>query len=132
MSHHKLALVDDADPVPARPGLGVERHQVDQVVVVAVRGEVDALTSPQLTAAMGEALAGSPVGAIVDLSQVNFLAAAGLSVLLATHAQLTPNAGFGVVADGAAARRPITVLGLDRSFALYRTVEDAIRGLSGE
>jgi anti-anti-sigma factor len=111
--------------------LGIEHHWVDHLVVVAVTGEVDALTTPQLSAAIGVALAGSPAGLIVDLSQVDFLASAGLGLLIATHDEVTPNARFGVVADGVAVRRPITVLGLDSVITLYRTVEDALGDLSG-
>ena len=112
-------------------GLGVEHRWVDDVVVVAVSGEVDALTAPALTAAIGEAVArSSPMGVIVDLSQVGFLAAAGLSVLITTHDEVTPKARFGVVAGGAAARS-ITVLGLDRIIGLYPTWEDAVEVLGG-
>jgi anti-sigma B factor antagonist len=102
---------------------------VDQLVVLTVRGELDALTAPQLTAAVDEALADSPVGVLIDLSAVSFLAAAGLGVLLNTHAQMAPNATFGVIAGSAAASRPITVLGLDDVLALYPTAEDAVREL---
>lgn len=113
------------------PGFEVEHHWVGQVVVVTVSGDVDALTALQLTAAIGEATVGSPAGVIVDLSQVSFLAAAGLSVLLAAHEQVTPNFSFGVVASQYAARRPITVLGLHNVLRLYPTVEDALRGPRG-
>lgn len=131
MSHPIPAIGGDAGAFSVSPRFGVQRHWVDQVVVVAVSGEVDALTAPQLSAAIDEAMAGSPVAVIVDLSQVSFLAAAGLSVLLTTHGQVTPNVGFGVVAGGMAARRPITVLGLDHVLLLCPTVEDAVRDLGG-
>jgi anti-sigma B factor antagonist len=50
---------------------------VDRLVVVAVTGEVDALTAPRLSAVIGVVSAGSPAGVIVDLSQVDSLASAG-------------------------------------------------------
>ena len=127
MSAHRPTVSggDDAGAVSCPQGLDVEHHWVNDVVVVAVGGEVDALTAPALTSAIGEALAGSsPTGVVIDLSQVSFLASAGLSVLITTHDEVTPNARFGVVAHGAAARS-ITVLGLDAVITLYRTVGDA-------
>lgn len=105
---------------------GVAHRQVGQLVVVSVTGEVDAVTAPDLGAAIDEATAGDPAGLIIDLSGVDFLASAGLSVLVVTHDQLAGTARFGVVADGPFTRRPITVLGVDTIIALYRTLEEAL------
>ena len=130
MSEH-FPAAGDADAFVGSPGLIAEHRWVDHVVVVAVSGEVDALTAPAFTAAIGEARAGSsPTGLIVDLSRVSFLASAGLGVLIATRDEVTPNARFGVVANGAAARS-ITVLGLDAVIAVYRTLGDAVGDLGG-
>lgn len=122
---------DDAGAFSAPAELGVEHYWVDHVVVIAVSGEVDMLTAPQLTRAIGAAMAArSPGGVIVDLTQVSFLASAGLSLLIDTHDDVTPNARFGVVADGVAARS-ITVLGLDTLITTYRTVEEAMGDIRG-
>ena len=72
----------------------------------------------------------SPDGVIVDLTEVSFLASAGLSLLIDTHDAVAPTARFGVVVDGVVAR-PITVLGLDTVITMYRTLEDALRDLRG-
>lgn len=127
MNEHRAAP-GDGEPYST---LGVKHYWVDQLVVIAVSGEVDALTAPQFSAAIGEATAGSPAGVIVDLSAVDFLASAGLGVLVATHEQVTAKARFGVVADGPATRRPITVLGLDSIITLYRTLEEALADMGG-
>src|ERR1700733_14791167 len=93
-----LAAPDDGN---AYSNLGVQQYSVDHVVVIAVTGEVDALTAPHLSAAIDTALAGSPTAVIVDLSAVEFLASAGMSVLVAAHEVTTDvSARFGVVADG--------------------------------
>lgn len=123
MNEHLSAPGDEG---AVHPMLDVQHYSVDRVVVVAVTGEVDALTAPHLTATIGKAIAGSPAGVIVDLSEVDFLASAGLSVLVATHQEVTANARFGVVADGPVTRRPITLVGLDSVLTLYRTVEEAL------
>jgi anti-anti-sigma factor len=125
MGKHSAAA-DDADAFSSQDGLEVEEYWLDQIVVVAAAGAVDMLTAPRLTEAIGVAAAKSPAGVIVDLSRVDFLASvlAGISVLVAAHAKVTPNARFGVVADGRAASRPITLVGIETT--LYRTLEDAL------
>jgi anti-sigma B factor antagonist len=115
-----------ADDFPSQ--LDVEEFWLDQIVVVAAVGAVDMFTAPRLTEAIGVAAAKSPAGMVVDLSKVEFLASAGICVLMAAHAVLTPNARFGVVADGPATNRPITLLGIE--ITLYRTLDDALQDVS--
>lgn len=54
--------------------------------VVAVRGELDALSAPRLTNLLVARLRSTLRTLVIDLSEVDFLAAAGLSVLV--HADL--------------------------------------------
>jgi anti-sigma B factor antagonist len=115
-----------ADDSPSQ--LDVEEFWLDQIVVVAAVGAVDMLTAPRLTEAIGVAAAKSPAGMIVDLSGVEFLASAGMSVLVAAHARLTPHARFAVVADGPATSRPIRLVGIE--ITLYRTLDDALQDVS--
>lgn len=68
-----------------------------------------------------------PAGIIIDLSKVDFLACAGINTLLAAHADVTPDTRFGVVADGPATSRPLTLLGVDRELGLYRSLDDALK-----
>jgi anti-sigma B factor antagonist len=110
---------DDAD-------IEVGETWVDRVVVVSVSGMVDMLTAPQLTEAIATAAAKAPAGLIVDLSKVEFLSSAGMSVLVAAHGDVTLSARFGVVADGSATSRPITLLGINDLVALYRTLDAAV------
>ncbi len=124
MGKHSAAA-DDADAFSSQDGLDeVEEYWLDQIVVVAAAGAVDMLTAPRLAEAIGVAAAKSPAGVIVDLSRVDFLASAGISVLVAAHAEVTPNARFGVAADGPGTSRPITLVGIEST--LYRTLEDAL------
>lgn len=119
---------DDANAFPGHDELEVEEFWLDRIVVVAAAGAVDIVTAPRLTEAISVAAAKSPAGMIVDLSKVDFLASAGISVLVAAHAKVTPNARFGVVADGPATSRPITLLGIE--ITLYRTLQDALDDLN--
>jgi anti-sigma B factor antagonist len=130
MGEHFTAAAD-AELFAGQDEVGVEEHWVEQVVVVAVSGTVDTLTAPKLTEAIGVAAAKSPAGVIIDLSKVEFLASAGMSALIAAHTDVTPNARFGVVADGPATSRPLTLLGVDSVIAVYGTLDEALHDISG-
>lgn len=75
---------DSTQAQPDSPGLHVEvtRDQHRHVATVFVNGDVDLATADLLSAAVDLALQGSPLRVLVDLSEVSFFSAAGLSVLL--------------------------------------------------
>jgi anti-sigma B factor antagonist len=101
---------------------------VDGIAVLSVRDAVDMLSAPQLSEAIGAALTKAPVALIVDLTDVDFLASVGMSVLVEAQDQASAiSVHFGVVADGAATSRPMKLLGIDSVLALYPTLDDAVR-----
>ena len=106
----------------------VRKTWIDRVVVLSVCDAVDMLSAAQLTEAIRDALAKAPAGLIVDLTEVEFLASIGMSVLLAAQQEADAiSARFAIVAEGAATSRPIKLLGLDDILALYPTLDDAMR-----
>ncbi len=117
---------DSVDPT----GFEVGKHQVDQAVVLTVSGEVDMLSSPQLAEAIHTALATRPAALIVDLSKVDFLASAGMTVLVTAQAEVEPPTRFAVVASGAATSRPIKLMGIDSVLSLYSTLDSALSGIA--
>ena len=102
----------------------VEDH--DGVSVVSVSGEIDLVTAPALEQAIGAVVTESPTAVVIDLSGVEFLGSVGLKILAATYEKLGTSIGFGVVARGPATRRPIHLTGLDKTFPLYPTLDDAL------
>jgi anti-sigma B factor antagonist len=103
----------------------VSQLRVGSVAVLAVTGDVDMLTAVHLTAAIETALATAPTAVIVDLSKVEFLASAGMSALVAAHADAAPTR-LVVVADGPATSRPMKVVGLDNLLEIFATVDEAL------
>ncbi|OBK11119.1 STAS domain-containing protein [Mycobacterium asiaticum] len=101
----------------------------DGTIVLSIGGEIDLVTAPALEEAIGEVLTDNPVALIIDLSGVEFLGSVGLKILAATFEKLGDSAGFGVVARGPATRRPIHLTGLDKTFPLYPTLDDALSGV---
>ncbi|ORV81530.1 anti-anti-sigma factor [Mycobacterium interjectum] len=104
----------------------VGKHQVDDAVVLTVSGEVDMLSAPQLAEAVRNALAETPPALIIDLTKVDFLASAGMTVLVTAQAEVAPPTRFAVVANGPATSRPIKLMGLDNVLALYSTLDSAL------
>lgn len=94
--------------------------------VVSVSGEIDLVTAPALEQAIGAVVAENPAALVIDLSAVEFLGSVGLKILAATYEKLGEATGFGVVARGPATRRPIHLTGLDKTFPLHPTLDDAL------
>ena len=118
---------DPIDPT----AFAVGKQQVDQAVVLTVSGEVDMLSSPHLAEAIQTALATKPAALVVDLSKVDFLASAGMTVLVTAQAEAEPPTQFAVVANGSATSRPIKLMGIDSVLALYSSLDDALSGIAG-
>jgi len=124
----------DARPDSARSAASsscaIEERRVDAISVVAVAGVVDMLTSPQLEKAITKAAESSPAAIVVDMSAVEFLASAGMGVLIAAQDELAPAIGFAVVAEGPATSRPLKLVGVTDVVALYPTLDEALSALT--
>ena len=93
--------------------------------VVAAEGPVDLHTVPRLADAVATALAQRPAKLVIDLTEVGFLAAAGLHVLLDARHDAGDGTQVRVVATGAALRS-ISVTAVDEVLAVYPTLADAV------
>jgi len=112
------------------PKFEVQQSLVGRAAVLSVRGDFDALTAPSLAEAIFAAQAEQPSAVIVDLSTVDFLASAGMTVLVDAHQKLTPAVQFLVVADGPGTSRPMKIMGLDSLLALYPTLDEALGAIA--
>jgi anti-sigma B factor antagonist len=98
----------------------------DGVAVLAVGGEIDLVTAPSFEKAINEVLADEPSSLIIDLSEVTFLASAGLQLLVAANERAGLSTGFAVVAEGPSTSRPIELTDLDKIFELYPSLDEAV------
>jgi anti-anti-sigma factor len=107
----------------------VTRNDTDEAVVLQVSGVVDIITAPSLANHLDIALAGTPAVLVIDLTKLDFLSSAGITVLVEAH-RLTQNSATSlrVAADGSATSRPLQIVGVDKIVELYPTVADAVRG----
>jgi anti-anti-sigma factor len=94
--------------------------------VVSIGGEIDLSTAPAFDAAIATALEEDPSVLVIELSEVTFMASVGLQILAATQGKFSKSIRIAVVANSAAARRPIQLTGLDTVIALYPTLDEAL------
>ncbi|MEV0246800.1 STAS domain-containing protein [Nocardia sp. NPDC050712] len=95
--------------------------------VVVVGGEIDTRTVPVLAQTLERVVAERPSRVLVDLSEVSFMDAAGLTALCSANNQAWPETVFVVIAYGAAAR-PLQLTGLATEIAVYPNRVMALAG----
>jgi len=101
------------------------------VLVLALDGEIDADTRPAVSAALHDAVTGSPESdvVVVDLSAVVFFAAAGLH-LVVDLAEECRRRGLPVrlvVTSGSTVARVVGIAGLAEFIPTFGTVAQALR-----
>jgi len=120
----------DATPASGSTCVVIERS-VDDVTIVAASGVVDMLTAPQLEEALHAALDKKPGNLVVDLTEVEFLASAGMGVLVAAHDEAGTVTRLCVVAEGPATSRPLKLVGIADIVPLFATLDEAVASLRG-
>ncbi len=107
-----------------------ERREGDAVVLSA-KGIVDMAAAPALTDRIRAILRQRPAVLVVDLSEVTFLATAGMSVLMEADRKSNELAiSLRVVAHGPVTVKSMQLLGIDDLLAIYPTVSTALHGVS--
>jgi anti-sigma B factor antagonist len=87
------------------------------LAAVAVQGELDIRSAPELRAWLTRALDDGAVNLAVDLSGIDFMDSSGLGVLVGAHKRLARLGGrLRVVGASAAVSRLFTLTGLGRVF----------------
>ena len=87
------------------------------------------LTAGQLEEAIALAAKASPRAVLIDLAQADFLASAGMGILVAARDELPDTVGLAVVADGPATSRPLKLVGIADVVGLYATLDEALAAL---
>jgi anti-sigma B factor antagonist len=114
---------DGAGPAE-QPVAGIERD--DGAVVVRLAGELDLYTAPTVRAELLAVCAESPERLVVDLSAVEFIDSTALGVLIEARSRLAEKDAFMLESPRLAARRALQISGLDRHFAVYDSLADAL------
>ncbi|TWP45621.1 STAS domain-containing protein [Lentzea tibetensis] len=96
-------------------------------IVLAVRGEVDSSTSQQLQDGLLAHLRPTGPPLVIDLTDVTFLGAAGLTVLVnVSEAAVAARVGLCVVACARSVLLPLRITGLDELFDIHPDITHAL------
>lgn len=109
--------------------LRLEDSQHGQASVVAVAGELDALSAPQLDAHLTGLLTDQPSYVVIDLTEVEFLDSTGLGVLIKALTHLREHgAEMALVATSPRVLKVLSITGMDQVMTVADSVPAAIPG----
>jgi anti-sigma B factor antagonist len=106
--------------------LALSTREVGDRTVLAVGGEIDVHSAPELRGAVTEVVDGGVTALVVDLSAVQFLDSTGLGVLVEAHKALSETGGtLDVVCSSERLLKVFTITGLAQLFTIHDSVEAA-------
>lgn len=109
----------------------VDAHRDGDLQTVAVSGELDQGTVPELRVALSEPLAQTGIAVLVDLSDCNFIDSTGLSLLVEAKRRMSDERRrFGVCCPDEDVRRLLELTGIDEAVGLFGTKDEAIAALT--
>jgi anti-sigma B factor antagonist len=113
------------------PEFALSQEAVDQSThVVAVRGEIDLFTAPELKSALGEAIEGGRTRIVVDLSETSVLDSTALGVLIGTVKRLRSRDGrLTIVNVDQNIAKTFEITGLDQIFTILGDRDAAVNAL---
>ena len=116
------------------PEFALSQDAVDTATqVVAVRGEIDLFTAPELKTALGEAMEAGKSRLVVDLSETTFLDSTALGVLIGAIKRLRARDGaLTIVNTEPTIAKTFEITGLDQIFTITETRDEAIAALDAD
>ena len=107
--------------------IGVTIHPYGGTAVISVIGEIDISTVTELDLEIETAMAAFGSAVVIDLTETTFLDSTALRLLLRTYRRCQGAAGqLRVVSPNFLATRIFQITGLNRSIAIFPTLEDAL------
>ena len=111
----------------SQESLDAERH------VVAVRGEIDLFTAPELKSALSEAIESGHTRIVVDLTDTTFLDSTALGVRIGAVKRLRSRDGrLTIVNVDENIAKTFEITGLDQIFPISATRAEAVNALDAE
>ncbi len=119
-------------PHPPTGTFGIIQSQPDErTSVVALEGELDLGRAPSLKWALVDAVDAGYKQLVVDLTLVSFMDSTALGVLVGVNRSLDTGARMAVVCVHPNVLKIFELSGMDRSFAIYPTPEEALAHVRG-
>ena len=101
--------------------------------VVAVTGEIDLFTAPELKSTLADALEAGHTRIVVDLTETTFLDSTALGVLIGAVKRLRSRDGvLTIVNTDANIAKTFEITGLDQIFTIRPTRDEAVEALDAD
>lgn len=109
--------------------LDVETTTRGNASVLTLRGEIDVYTAPRLRQAIVDVVDGGAQRVVVDMEKVDFLDSTGLGVMVEGLKRIKGrNGDLSIVATQDKILKIFDITGLNKAFAMYRSVDEAVGG----
>ncbi len=100
------------------------------IVVLAVQGEVDLFTAPELKTAAQKAIDDGATRLVVDLTDTRFLDSTALGVLIGLVKRVRPEGDVVIVNTEPSTTKTFAITGLDSVFTVVETRDAALETFS--
>jgi len=103
----------------------------DGTRAIAVAGELDQATLPELQRALDEVIDTAGGDLLIDLSHCSFIDSSGLAALVSTRERITATdgRGFAICCGGPQVQRLLEITGLDKAMGVVATRDEAFEAL---
>ena len=114
------------------PDFAITEHAIDpERHVLAVRGEIDLFTAPELKQVLAESIEAGRIRIIVDLTETTFLDSTALGVLIGAVKRLRSRHGaLAIVNVDENISKTFEITGLDQIFTILPTRDEAIEAVA--
>jgi anti-sigma B factor antagonist len=112
---------------PRSSNLAIDRRPVDdRTMVLAVEGELDLWSAPELKRELCDVLDAGCTRLVLDLGRVGFIDSTALGVMVGVHRRLSDEDRLVIAEAGPEVLRVLELSGLASSFQIYSTREAAV------
>jgi anti-sigma B factor antagonist len=113
------------------PGLEIRELGLGDIAGVSLRGEVELVSVPALTAALDDVIRTTSGPFVIDLGAVDFVDSSGIACLVRARALLgQDDRQLVLVCPAGSARRALLLTGVDDLVPLYASREELVRALA--
>jgi anti-sigma B factor antagonist len=107
--------------------------EVDGVRVIAVRGELDLSTAPDLEGPLDEAVNGGGGSVLIDLAECEFIDSTGIALIVRGWQKLEGNGSghLAICSPNDQVKRVLDVSGLDQSIPVHASRDEGVAALRG-
>lgn len=107
--------------------------EVDGVRVIAVRGELDLSTAPDLEGPLDAAVDGGGSSVLIDLSECEFIDSTGIALIVRGWQKLEGDGDgrLAICSPTEQVRRVLDVSGLDQSIPVHPSRDEGVAALRG-